>query len=115
MAHLARPLELDPHVTLDCLLAHTDGLIALTGAGEGALARLLAEGRVDAADAYCERLEALFPDRLYIELARRGNAVEDAAEDNLITLAYLRDLPLVATNPANFAEPGFHSAHDAML
>ena len=114
-AHLARPLELDPHVTLDCLLAHTDGLIALTAAGEGALARLLAEGRVDAADAYCERLEALFPDRLYIELARRGNTVEDAAEDNLITLAYLRDLPLVATNPANFADPHFYAAHDALM
>ena len=114
-AHLARPLELDPHVTLDCLNGHTDGLIALTAAGEGALARLLADGKIDAADAYCERLEALFPDRLYIELARRGDVVEEAAEDLLITLANLRGLPLVATNPANFADPHFFSAHDALM
>ena len=114
-AHLGRPIELDPHVTLGDLDGRTDGLIALTGAAEGGLARLLAEGRHEAAQGFCERLETLFPERLYIELARRGDAVEEAAEAALIALAYARDLPLVATNPANFAEPGFHAAHDAML
>ena len=114
-AHLGRPIELDPHVTLEALAGHTDGLICLTGGAEGALARLLAEDRSQAAADYCERLEALFPQRLYVELARRNNATEEAAEAGLIALAYARDLPLVATNPANFAEPGFHAAHDAML
>ena len=33
----------------------------------------------------------------------------------MIDLAYARDLPLVATNPASYADPSFHSAHDAML
>jgi len=114
-AHLGRPLELDPHVTLDELEGQSDGLIALTAAGEGALVRLLSEGRDEAAREYCARLESLFPGRLYIEVARRGEAAEDAAEDGLIALAYDRDLPLVATNPANFGDPQFHSAHDAML
>ncbi len=114
-AHLERPLELDPHVTFADLEAGTDGLIALTGAGEGALARLLADGKRDEAQAYCERLERLFPERLYIEIARRDDPVEEAAEDALIDLAYARDLPLVATNPAQFAESSFHAAHDAML
>ncbi|MGN6499361.1 MAG: DNA polymerase III subunit alpha, partial [Tsuneonella sp.] len=63
----------------------------------------------------CDTLMQLFPGRLYIELARRSSAVADEAEDALIELAYARDLPLVATNPANFAEPHFHAAHDAML
>ncbi len=114
-AHLDRPLELDPHVTLEDLAWRSDGLICLTAAGEGALVRLLAEGRNDAAAAYCERLEALFPNRLYIEIARRGDPAEDAAEDALIQLAYDRDLPLVATNPASYGDPQFHAAHDAML
>lgn len=114
-AHLDRPLELDPHVTLADLEGHTDGLIALTAAGEGALVRLLADGKAEAADAYAQRLEALFPDRLYIEVARRDDPAEEAAEDALIELAYARNLPLVATNPANFGEPGFYAAHDAML
>src|SRR3546814_6611242 len=38
-----------------------------------------------------------------------------ASEAALIDLAYARALPLVATNPANFVEPQFHPAHDAML
>lgn len=114
-AHLDRPVELDPHVLLTDLEGHSDGLIALTGAGEGALARLLADSKPDGAEAYCDRLQALFSDRLYVEIARRGDQVEDASEDALIDLAYARNLPLVATNPAQFAEPGFHAAHDAAL
>ena len=114
-AHLARPLELDPHVALEELEGRTDGLIALTGAGEGAVARLLADGKAEAARAMTERLARLFPGRLYVELARRGNPIEAAAEEGLIELAYATGLPLVATNPANFAEPHMHAAHDAML
>jgi DNA polymerase III subunit alpha len=114
-AHLDRPLELAPHVALADLEGHTDGLIALTGASEGAVTRLLAEGKAGRAADMTERLSALFPGRLYIELARRGNAVEEAAEAGLVDVAYSTGLPLVATNPANFAEPHMHAAHDAML
>ncbi|MCA0890596.1 DNA polymerase III subunit alpha [Qipengyuania flava] len=114
-AHLERPLEYDPHVAMDDLAGYTDGLIAFTGASEGAITRLLAEGQQIHAEAALDRLQALFPERLYIELARRGNAVEERAEAALVDLAYARDLPLVATNPANFAEPHMHKAHDAML
>ncbi len=114
-AHLDRPLELDPHVPLAQLEGHSDGLICLTGAGEGALARLFADGRQNAGEAYCDRLQALFGDRLYIEIARSGDPVEDASEEALIALAYARDIPLVASNPAQFAESSFHAAHDALL
>jgi len=114
-AHLDRPVDQDAHVRLDALEGRTDGLIALTAAGEGSLARLLAEGQGDAAELLLRRLEALFPGRLYIELARRGNAVEEQAEAGLIDLAYARDLPLVATNPACYVDAAFHQAHDAML
>jgi DNA polymerase-3 subunit alpha len=114
-AHLDRPIELDAHVSLDMLEGRTDGLLALTAAGEGALVRLLAEGQAHAAAAYLDRLEALFPDRLYIEIARRNEEAETAAEGALIDLAFARDLPLVATNPTCFAEADFFAAHDAML
>ncbi len=114
-AHLDRPLDRDPHVTMADLIGHTDGLLALTAGGEGALARLLADGRTDAAEAVCDKLQELFPSRLYVEIVRRNDPVEEAAEDALIALAYARDLPLVATNPANFAEPHFFAAHDALL
>ena len=114
-AHLDRPLELEPHVSWGDLEGATQGLVALSGAGEGALARLLAEGQTDHAAAVCERLQQLFPQRLYIELARNGDPIAQSAETALIDLAYERDLPLVASNPAQFDEPHFHKAHDALL
>ncbi|MGZ8349415.1 MAG: DNA polymerase III subunit alpha [Allosphingosinicella sp.] len=114
-AHLDRPVEEDAHVGFDALTGRTDGLIALTGGGEGALARLLAAGQSAAAQAFVARLEILFPGRLYVELSRRGDPVEQAAEASLLELAFARDLPLVATNPAAYAEAEFHRAHDAML
>ena len=114
-AHLERPLEFEPHVRIGDLDGRTDGLIAFTGASEGAVTRLLAEGQQSHAEALLDRLQVLFPDRLYIELARRGDPIEERAEAALVDLAYARDLPLVATNPANFAEPHMHKAHDAML
>jgi DNA polymerase-3 subunit alpha len=114
-AHLERPVHEDAHIQLSALEGRTDGLIALTAGREGALTRLLAGEQATAAASYADTLEALFPNRLYIELVRRDDPIEEAAEAALIELAYARDLPLVATNPACFAEPDFHAAHDAML
>src|SRR3954469_13398169 len=112
-AHLGRPVEEEAHVAFDALEGRTEGLIALTGGGEGALARLIAEGQDY--DAVADRLQSLFPGRLYVELSRRGDGIEQAAESALIALAYARGLPLVATNPASYADASFHHAHDAML
>ena len=114
-AHLDRPIEHAAHVSLDLLGRHAAGLIALTAGGEGAIARLFAEGQPERARAYAGALGGMFPDRLYIELSRRGDAIEEAAEDALLDLAYAREWPIVATNPCCFAEPAFGDAHDAML
>ena len=114
-AHLDRPVEETAHVLFGALSGKTDGLIALTAGGEGALARLISEGQDDDARNMLAELQALFPGRLYIELSRRGDPVEQAAEAALIELAYANDVPLVATNPAAYAEAHFHAAHDALL
>ncbi|HVI05826.1 MAG TPA: DNA polymerase III subunit alpha, partial [Sphingomicrobium sp.] len=114
-AHLDRPPEQEPHVALSTLERFSEGLIALTAGGEGALARLIADGQQLKAEAYLDQLQALFPNRLYVELSRRHNVVEDVAEEALIGLAYARNVPLVATNPAAYSDPGFHAAHDALL
>ncbi len=114
-AHLDRPVEEQAHVEFERLARHADGLICLTAGGEGAVAKLLADRQQAAADAYADRLIALFPDRLYVEVSRRGDAVEIAAEPHLIAMADGRGLPLVATNPACYADADFHRAHDIML
>ena len=112
-AHLGTDAADEPHLTLAALAGRTAGLIALTAGAEGALARLLAAGQD--ATAYAHTLADLFPGRLYIELSRSGDAVEDRAEAGLIALAHHRGLPLVATNPVRFADASVHAAHDVML
>ncbi|QDZ07600.1 DNA polymerase III subunit alpha [Sphingomonas panacisoli] len=114
-AHLGRPVEQAPHVDLDTLAASAEGLIALTAGGEGAVARLFAEDQPDRALAYADRLQAIFGDRLYVEISRRLDPVEGKAEAELLDLAYARNLPIVATNPCCFADQDFGEAHDAML
>ena len=106
-AHLDRPISEDPHVPFDKLEGLNAGLIALTAGADGAVARLLADGQRDKAEAYLDQLQGLFPERLYIEIVRRGDPVEEAAEEALIALAYARGLPLVATNPAAYPDPRF--------
>ncbi|HEY9093153.1 DNA polymerase III subunit alpha [Parasphingorhabdus sp.] len=113
-SHLERPVEQDAHIPLEMFERHNEGLLALTGGGEGAVARLLAEEQKSDAEAYLSLLQKYFPDRLYIELSRRDDPVETAAESGLISLAMARNIPLVATNPSCFADPDFHEAHDAM-
>jgi DNA polymerase-3 subunit alpha len=114
-AHLGRPVEEPAHVSLEALEGRTDGLIALTAGADGALVRLISQGQDATADLILERLVSLFPGRLYIEISRRNDADEQRAETRLIELAYRHDLPLVATNPASYAEAHFHEAHDALL
>jgi DNA polymerase-3 subunit alpha len=90
-AHMDRPMEEPAHVTFEQLEAHHEGLIALTGGADGAIVRHFAEGQPDAAYGYADRLAQIFKGRLYIEVCRRFDADEGAAEAELIDLAYHLD------------------------
>ncbi|PHQ68705.1 MAG: DNA polymerase III subunit alpha, partial [Paracoccus sp.] len=110
-----------PHVTLDELCAHSEGLICLTGGATGPLGLLIAQGQTDKAVALADRLAAAFPSRLYVELQRHPGengqlmAAEAASESGLIDLAYGHELPLVATNDVYFPKPDLYEAHDALI
>jgi DNA polymerase-3 subunit alpha len=112
-------LESEPseaaQVTLDVVAEHAEGLLALTAGPGGALGRLLAGEQKDAARAMLRRLAGIFPGRLYVELQRHGQPVEQAIEPALLELAYAEDLPLVATNEAFFPSADDYVAHDALL
>ncbi|PWK59365.1 DNA polymerase III subunit alpha [Roseicyclus mahoneyensis] len=109
-----------PHVTLEELVAHGAGLICLTGGPDGALGRLIRTGNMAKAEALLTRLEAIFGDRLYLELQRHPGEkglpeAERVTERPTIELAYERGLPLVATNDVYFPKPGMFEAHDALI
>ena len=104
-----------PHVRMDRLATHGEGLIALTGGPLGPIDKALAGGQHDQAQARLTSLEKVFGNRLYVELQRHGVPGAAEIEPQLIDLAYTRGLPLVATNEVYFATPSDHEAHDALL
>ena len=116
-AHLDRPLSSWSRMSRwPRSKAHSDGLIALTAGAEGALARLIADGPGDQGERLsrpaCRRCSPTGSTSSSPAAATRSRKRPKHA---LIDLAYARDLPLVATNPAAYPDPSFHAAHDAML
>jgi len=105
----------EAHVKLERLLAHCEGLIALTGGGEGPLSQLIEEGRHDLAREVLGELAGAFGDRLYIELQRHNERIEAGSEATLVEFAYDLALPLVASNDVRFKTRKDHAAHDALL
>jgi DNA polymerase-3 subunit alpha len=110
-----------PQVTLDELQQNAQGLICLTGGPEGPLGRFQATGQHGKARAILERLAAIYPDRLYVELQRHpgpGGTLSDTetlAERGALALAYDLGLPIVATNDVYFPKPDMYEAHDALI
>ncbi|MEZ5669189.1 MAG: DNA polymerase III subunit alpha [Alphaproteobacteria bacterium] len=114
-AYLAPGGEPAPILSWDQLKGRTDALIALSGGVHGPVGRALAERDLDGARAALQRLRALFPDRLYVEVTRHEMPVEAQIEDGLVNLAYDLDLPLVATNDVYFETVEMYEAHDALM
>ena len=109
-----------PHVTLEQLVAYSDGLICLTGGPDGPVGRLLQANQRPAAQELVTKLAGWFADRLYIELQRHpGEAgqpeAEKATERGHIEIAYAMNLPLVATNDVYFPNSDMYEAHDALI
>ncbi|MEQ1493052.1 MAG: DNA polymerase III subunit alpha, partial [Terricaulis sp.] len=105
----------DPNVPFARVLQHAEGLIALTGGGDGALAPRIAAGKGDVAIDALKQLGCAFPNRLYVELQRHGEFIEAETEGPLLEMAYDLGLPIVATNDIRFQKKSDHGAHDALM
>ncbi|WP_336276758.1 DNA polymerase III subunit alpha [Bartonella sp. CB178] len=103
-----------PHIKADWLLSHSEGIIALTGGKGGPINSLLAEGRRERAVGCLTDLKKIFSDRLYVELQRHGS-YDVKIEAALIDMAYVHEIPLVATNEAFFLNKEGYEAHDALM
>jgi DNA polymerase-3 subunit alpha len=104
-----------PYLPLCDLEGKTEGLLCLSGGPRGPVGRRLLVNKRSEAEEALGRLEALFPDRLYIELMRHDETDEIRVEDELVEMAYARNLPLVATNDCYFTTASMYEAHDVLL
>jgi len=102
-------------VDVDFLCEKNHGLICLTGGYNGPLDQLLRDARLDEARQLLEKLAKSFEGRLYIELQRHEGRDYFEVESRLIELAYVMNLPLVATNEPFYPAPDDYEAHDALL
>jgi DNA polymerase-3 subunit alpha len=114
-AFLETPVHQAPHIKFEWLEGDAEDLIALTGGPEGPISLAINADQAALAALRCDRLAAMFGDRLYIELQRHGIEKERRAEAGLIDLAYTKGFPLVATNEPHFATVDDYEAHDALL
>ncbi|MEP6716432.1 MAG: error-prone DNA polymerase, partial [Terriglobia bacterium] len=99
----------EPAATPEELAEFSEGLICLTGAEDGPLARGLQrkEGQ-----ATVERLQRIFgPGNVYLELQRHFHRDEEVRNQAVIELGRSLNLPLLATNGVCYANP----AHRELL
>ncbi len=116
-----------PVASWETLELYSQGLIVLTGgvtwaaydqvAGTPlpALTRLLLKQKHAEAEAYVQRLQSIYGDRLYIELTRHGLQDERVIESKLLDLAQRFNVPIVATNHSYFLDTKTFPAYDAFL
>ena len=93
----------------------TEGLIALSGAMTGDVGQALLNGNVDAADRLARQWAQWFPDAYYIELQRAGQPQTENHVRQACALAGRLELPVVATHPVQFIDPGEFRAHEARI
>jgi DNA polymerase-3 subunit alpha len=105
----------NPCIPLQVLLDNSTDIITLTGGPGGPLGKLILGGQIPAADAFLKTLLAMFPNRLYMEVMRHGTDQERQTEVEFLDMAYLHNIPLVATNEAFFPDRNMYEAHDALI
>jgi error-prone DNA polymerase len=92
--------------SVDDLSEYAPGLICLTGGDEGPLAHALANGGIEASRSALEQLIAIYGRaNVYVELQRHYNRAQEARNQAAIALARSLDLPLLATQGAQYAKP----------
>ncbi len=102
-------------VKWDWLAALGEGLIALSGADQGAVGQALLAGDAKRAQEAAGKLAQMFPGRFYIELQRAGLPTHEAHVRLAVPLAAQLKLPVVATHPVQFLEPDDFEAHEARV
>jgi error-prone DNA polymerase len=95
-------------------IEYADGLICLTGGGEGPLSAALKQGGPQAACEAVRRLTEIFGRaNVYVELQRHFHRDEEYRNRVAIEIANVLHLPLLATNGVNYATPRERELADA--
>ena len=96
----------------DWLREHNADLFVLMGR-QSLPGRTALSGRTDLAEQQLADWQAVFGDRLYLELVRTGRDGEEAFNAFALRVSSSRQIPVVATNDVRFLAPEDFEAHEA--
>jgi error-prone DNA polymerase len=89
---------------LEEIAEYAEGLVCLTGGGEGVLAAALSNHGYDEARNRVEKLTAIFgSENVYVEVQRHSDVAEERRNQAAVRLAETLNLPLLATNGVRYA------------
>ena len=103
-----------PTVRREWVTELSQGLIALSGF-RGEIGQALLSGRAGQAVELLEEWQAVFPNRLYLELSRTGRSGEEEYLHAAVDLAGVHDCLVVATNDVRFLSTEQYEAHEARV
>jgi DNA polymerase-3 subunit alpha len=104
-----------PRIDRETLIAHNEGLIALTACLHGGIPHLILNGNMDAARREAKDLLTIFGDRLYFELQDSGIKEQKKVNRGLKKLSQEFSIPLVATNDCHYLNRDEAFAHEVLL
>ncbi len=104
-----------PRIDKELLVAHSDGLIALTACLHGGIPALLVNNNLEEAKKEALRLQQIFDDRIYFEMQENSIPEQTIVNNGLKVLSKEIGIPLVATNDCHYLNKEESHAHDVLL
>jgi DNA polymerase-3 subunit alpha len=104
-----------PRIDKETLVAHNEGLIALTACLHGGIPHLILNNNMEGARAETKALHEIFKDRLYLELQDNGIKEQKKVNKGLKKLSKEFSIPLVATNDCHYLNREESFAHEVLL
>ena len=104
-----------PRIDRETLIAHNEGLIALTACLHGGIPHLILNNNIKEARIETKGLQKIFGDRLYFELQDSGIKEQKKVNNGLKKLSKEFSIPLVATNDCHYLNQKESFAHEVLL
>jgi len=114
-SHTVTTASVGPCINAEWLRAESSGLIALSCAENGDLARALLAQKTEQAKRLADTYRELFIDGFYVELTRNGRPEEEGYVNVAVEFAAQYGLPTVATNQVQFVNPNDYEAHEVRV
>lgn len=104
-----------PRMDWDTLARHSEGVIATTGCLRGPLAAAITDRDQAAMVERLARLQAIYGDRLYIELHANSLRQQHAVNHELVTIARTHSVPLLAMVDSHYPKATDKEAHQIWI